>query len=124
VSWKRPERVGPLIFEELCTLMVQKIEDPRLKGVTLTGVKMTKDLKIAKVYFSVVGGEQEIEAAKRALDGAARLFRTAISQNLRLRYLPELNFYYDRNLAHADRVERILHEIHSREKASNEDPDQ
>jgi len=112
---KRTERVGPLICEEISRLLVKKLEDPRLKGVTFTRVKMTKDLKIARAYFSVIGDQEKIEAAA-ALERARGLFKKAIGQNLELRYLPELEFHYDQNIEYADRIERIIQQIHQQEQ--------
>jgi len=121
MSIKRAQRVGPLIHEEISEVLVKRLDDPGLARLTITRVKMTPDLKIARVYFSVIGGDEVIEAASKALDRARGVFKRAISQNLSLRYLPELEFFYDRNIAHADRIEQILHEINSREGAPEDE---
>lgn len=113
--------MGPLIHEEISEVLVKRLDDPGLARLTITRVKMTPDLKIARVYFSVIGGDEVIEAASKALDRARGVFKRAISQNLSLRYLPELEFFYDRNIAHADRIEQILHEINSREGAPEDE---
>ena len=112
MSWNRSERVGPLLYEELSQLMIFKLEDPRLKGVTLTRVSVTKDLRIARVYFTVIGDQAVIDGAKLALEGAKGKFKNRVSRNLSLRYMPEFEFHYDRNVAHADRIERIIRDLH------------
>ncbi len=115
MSWNRSERVGPLIFEEISQLLFNKLEDPRLKGVSLTKVKLTKDLKLARVYFSTMGDKEKIEAARTALSNAKGKFKKVIGQNCNLRYMPELEFHFDRNPAYADKIDKILHEIHEQE---------
>ena len=115
MSWNRSERVGPLIFEEISLLLFSKLEDPRLKGVSLTKVKITKDLKLARVYFSTMGNEEEIKAAQTALSNAKGKFKKVIGKNCNLRYIPELEFHYDRNLAYADKIDKILHEINKKD---------
>ena len=112
---KRTERVGPLIFEKISKVLVRKLEDPRLKGVNFTRVKMTKDLRIARCYYSMIGDQEQIEKAGQAMERARGVFKRAISQNLHLRYMPELEFYYDENPAYADRIGRILEQIHREE---------
>ncbi len=112
MGYNRSERVGPLIFEEISRVLVNKLEDPRLKGLTFTKVKMTKDLRVARIYYSLIGDDDAIEAAGAALEGARGKFKRAIGDNLNLRYMPDLEFFYDRNVAHADRIGRILEEIH------------
>jgi len=120
MSIKRAERVGPLIHEEISEVLIRKLDDPGLKRVTFTRVKMTADLKIARVYFSVIGDEKEINGSTQALNRAKGIFKRAIGKNLDLRYLPELEFHYDQNIAHADRVEQILKEIHQKDHDGNE----
>lgn len=111
MSIKRAERVGPLIHQEIAQVLIKKLDDPGLKRLTFTRVKMTSDLKLARIYFSVVGDQDIIDEASRALDRAKGVFKRAIGKNLSLRSLPELEFHHDQNLAHADRIEQILYEI-------------
>jgi ribosome-binding factor A len=116
MSRNRSERVGPLIFEEISRLLLNKLEDPRLKDVSLTKVKLTKDLKLGRVYFSVMGDKKQIKDAQTALSNAKGKFKNIIAQNCKLKYVPELEFHYDRNLAHASKINEILHKIHEQEK--------
>jgi bifunctional oligoribonuclease and PAP phosphatase NrnA len=109
---KRADRVGPAIFEEISKLLVTKLEDPRLKGITLTKVKMTPDLRIARVNFSLIGGQPQIDAALAGFESARRIIRRAIADAVSLRYLPDLEFFYDPNPAYADKIDGIIREIH------------
>jgi len=121
MAFKRADRVGPLIFEEISRELVYKLEDPRLKGVSFTKVEMTADLKIARVYFSMSGDEQMVAGARKSLDKAAGKFKKAIGSNLDLRYMPDLEFYYDKNLDHAQKIEKIIKEIHENEPGPDEE---
>ncbi len=94
-----------------------RLDDPRLRGVTITHVKVTKDLRIAHVHYSLIGGEDLISAAGSAMARARGVFKRALGENLDLRYMPELEFHFDKNPAHADRIERLLREIHETEPA-------
>ena len=115
---KRADRVGQLILEEVSQVLITRLRDPRLVGVTFTRVKLTADLKIAHIYFSLIGGEEQIAAAAEALAGAKGVLKRAL-QPLKLRYLPDLDFHYDPNLAYADRIDQVLREIHDRDKKEN-----
>ena len=108
---KRADRVGPLIFEELSRLLIYKLEDPRLEGVTFTRVVISKDLRIAKAYFSLIGEQPQINDAEVALNRAKGLFKKAIGANLHLRYMPELQFHYDKNLDYAEKINRIIADV-------------
>jgi ribosome-binding factor A len=118
---KRAERVGPLILEEIAQVLITRLRDPRLQGVTFTRVAMTGDLKIARVYYSLMGESEAIAAAGEALAGAKGVFKRAIAA-LNLRYLPDLEFLYDPNLAYADRIDRVLREIHDQEQKTESEP--
>lgn len=120
MSNSRAERVGALIFEEISLVLIHKLEDPRLKGASITRVRMTRDLKTAYVYYSLIGDETKILEAGQAFEKAKGVLKRSVGRNLGLRYTPELEFHHDKNLDHADRIERILKEIHDQEP----DPDQ
>ncbi len=103
-------------------MLTKKLEDPRLKGVTLTRLELTKDLKMARVYFSLIGEKHMVDEAARALEGARGVFKGAIGDNLDLRYIPELEFHFDRNPAHADRIDRIIKQINKESEGPEEEP--
>jgi len=106
----RTQRVSTLVFQELC-ITLKKLEDPRLEGLTFTDVKMTKDLQLAKVYYSIFGEEHDRKAAEKALHKAQGMFKKNMAENLNLRYIPELKFYYDQTMEKAQRIEKILEKI-------------
>lgn len=77
--------------------------------MTITGVKMTPDLKIAKVYYSTLG--KDLAGAKEALVGAKGLLRKRLGEELQLRYTPSLQFFYDESVVEGDRIEVLLNSL-------------
>jgi len=111
VSSNRPERVGEAIRDELSELLLRQVHDPGIGFLTLTRVKVTPDLQIARVLYTTLGDEAAKRQTREALKRAAPFLRRQLGQRLRLRRVPELEFFYDESIAHADRVEQILHEL-------------
>ena len=111
MSSNRPERVGEAIRDDLSQLLAREVHDPGVGFMTITRVKVTPDLQIARVYYTTLGDENARRETARALRRAGPFLRRQLGQRLRLRRVPELEFFYDESIAHADRVERILHEL-------------
>ena len=110
---RRPERVGHLVQSELARLLIREAKDPRLRLVTVTSVKMTPDLQNARVYYTTLGDAEARKQTARALGRATPFLRRQLGSRLRLRRIPELQFFYDENIERLDRVERILQELES-----------
>jgi ribosome-binding factor A len=108
---RRSQRVSDLVRSELSLLVLTEAHDPSLKNVTITEVVMPPDLKSARVYFSVLGGERERQRAAEALDRAAGFLRREVGRRCSLRYAPELHFFADRSLERGARVEEILADV-------------
>jgi ribosome-binding factor A len=108
---RRPERVADLVRSEISSMMLQReIHDPGIGFVTITGVTMSADLKTARIYFSCLGGEEELRKTRDAFDRAAGFLRREIGRRCRLRYAPELHFFPDRTAETGARIETILRE--------------
>jgi ribosome-binding factor A len=107
---RRPERVSGLLQEAVSEILLREVKDPRVEGVTLTGVETTPDLKLAKVYFSTLRPENR-EAALAGLKSAAGYIKRQISTRLQLRHTPELRFLYDTTLDKANRLESLLRQV-------------
>ena len=91
-----------------------RLNDPRLQGVTITAVDMSPDLQIAKIYFRLF--DEDDESKNDALTGmksASSLFRKELGKKLDLRRVPELKFFYDESLERAGKIETILQKIHA-----------
>jgi ribosome-binding factor A len=109
---RRSERVAEGIREEVATFLAEDAKDPRLVGlVTVTGVDVTRDLRHAKVFVSIMGSDEEREATLAGLDSAASHLRSRIGRALRLRVAPEITFRYDESIARAAKIEALLAEL-------------
>jgi ribosome-binding factor A len=109
---RRSERVAEGIREEVATFLAEDVKDPRVVGlVTVTGVDVTRDLRHAKVFVSIMGSEEERRATLEGLESAAGHLRSRVARALRLRVAPEISFRYDDTVARAARIEALLAEL-------------
>lgn len=114
----RPERVADEIRRELSVLLAREVQDPGIGFITLTRVKVTSDLQLARVYYTTIGDAAARKDTARALGRATPFLRRQIGNRLRLRTVPELQFFYDESIEQQDRLERIIQDIHA-ERAEN-----
>jgi ribosome-binding factor A len=108
VTTRRQRQVAELLHEEISILIQRRARDPRMGFVTVTGVEMTPDLRVAHVYVSVLGSDDDVRQSLQSLRHAAGFFRHELGASLSLRYLPELNFRSDDSLARGLRVDQLL----------------
>jgi ribosome-binding factor A len=109
---RRADRVAAAIREEVATFLAEDAKDPRVSRlVTVTGVEVTRDLRHAKVFVSVMGSEAERAETFDALASIAVHLRGRIGRALRLRLAPEISFKPDESIAHATRIENLLSQI-------------
>ena len=115
---RRTEQIADLIKKELSLLLEREVKDPLVGFVTLTAVEVAPDLRLARVYFSVLGDEQATQDSLAALARARGFLRRELSQRLALRYVPELQFYLDLSVERGQRIADLLREVHQQEEAS------
>lgn len=108
---RRLEKMSELLRETIADLLLRKSKDPRLKEISITGVKVTADLKKAVVHYSVFGGDEAKAAAKAALVKASGFVRAQVGQSLSLKYSPEIKFEFDRNLEYAHHMNDVFSRI-------------
>jgi ribosome-binding factor A len=108
-NFSRADRVSQLIQRELSEILQKETKDPRLKMTTITGVKLSKDLKNAKIYFSVADRDQQ-DVLKGFQSAHGHIKRT-LAGRLELRYMPELRFYYDESFDYGERIEKLLKSV-------------
>lgn len=106
----RAGRLGDLIQAELGDILLRRFKDPGKGFFTVTGVTVTRDLRLAKVYVSALT-PRELEDALSVLERAKGFLRSELGQRIRVRFLPELRFCPDRAAESGQRVERLLREI-------------
>jgi ribosome-binding factor A len=108
---ERLDRVNQLIKEEISTLLQRELKDPRLGFVTVTEVETSKDLRMAKVFVSVLGDEKQWAGSLAALASARGFVRNWLRQHLDLRVTPEIDFRPDRSMEHAARIQSLLKDV-------------
>jgi ribosome-binding factor A len=118
-SFARAERVGGLIQQMLSELLRKDISDPRLRMATITRVKVTRDLRLARIYFTSAGGQEASEQTALGFCSAAGFMKRRLGPRLGLRYMPELKFFYDESFDHGARIDQLLKSIASSEHGSD-----
>ena len=116
----RPQKVAEQIRIELSQLLARDVHDPGIGFITLTKVSVTPDLQLARVYYTSLGDEKGLRETDKALRRALPFLRRQIAQRVQLRRVPELEFFYDKSVAHQDRVEQILQELKAETDAQGE----
>jgi ribosome-binding factor A len=116
----RPARVGEQIREELSGLLAREVKDPGIGFVTITHVKVSADLQVARAYYTLLGDQKARAETARALERATPFLRRQIAGRLRLRRVPELAFQFDESIERQQRVEALLEEIHAAEPPAPE----
>jgi ribosome-binding factor A len=120
---RRQRQVAELIHRELSLLLLHEVRDPRLADVTLTEVRVTPDLLLARV-FSVLGDETAEGEARSGLESASGFLRTQLAARVRLRFVPELVFMHDTSAKYGRRIDELLDQISAEETAGDEsEPD-
>jgi ribosome-binding factor A len=107
----RIHKVACLLKKEISDILQTRIKDPLIGFVTIMSITLTNDLRIAKVYVSVLGKKEQQETTMRGLIKATSFIQNELSRRVRLRYLPELHFYLDDTLNYRERIDNILHNL-------------
>jgi ribosome-binding factor A len=119
---KRVPRLNEQLKRELTALLQFEVRDPRIGMVTITDVEVTPDLYHAKVYFTMLGDEEERRTAGQGLAAAAGFLRSELGRRMHIRRAPELHFTFDNTLDYAMHIERLLRE--ARESTTTEPDDE
>jgi ribosome-binding factor A len=106
--YSRSDRVGGLIHKVLAELLHKEIGDPRLANTTITAVKMSRDLRIAKIYYATEKGGEKQQAALDGFERAKGFVKRELAQRLGLRYMPDLKFFYDDAIDRGERIEKLI----------------
>lgn len=114
----RPARVAHEFQRELSIVLARGLKDPRVTGlVTVTGCKMSPDLKEAVAYVSVLGEERVVKETLEGLKAAAGYLQREVSRAVKLRYTPHLRFVFDESVGRGDRIDRLLREAKAQDDA-------
>ena len=113
---ERVKRVEDLIREEVADILQKEIKDPRIGFVTVSGVKVSKDLQSALVFVTVLGSTEDVKQSIECLEKATGFVRAELGKRLRyMKYCPKISFKYDETLQYADNINKLLKKIHDEE---------
>jgi ribosome-binding factor A len=116
---RRPDRVAEAIREEIATFLAEHVKDPRVTGlVTVTGVEVSRDLRHARVFVTVMGTEAERAETFEGLAHVAGHLRARVGRALRLRLAPEITFRPDESVAYAARIDALLEQVKPRDESA------
>lgn len=117
LPYKRSQRVGDLIREEVADIIMYKLKDPRVGFITVTGVTMTTDLKIARVFVSILE-EEERENTIEILNAAKTFIRSLLKKRLRMKNIPAIEFHLDASLDYGIKMDALLKKIRENHEGS------
>ena len=120
VSKKRASRIGDRIREEISEMLIQKMGDPRLMGVTITDVQIDSELTFADVYFSAVEGSSRSAEIQAGFEHAQGFLRTELANKVDLRHFPRLRFHWDPSYEQAEKIDRLIASLHQDQTEENE----
>lgn len=123
-SLNRAERVGGQVQKVLAGLIQKGVNDPRLARATITGVSMSRDLRIAKIYFAAHGGAHEKQDLLAGFESAKGFIKRELARQLGLRYMPDLKFYYDGSFDYGAHINRVLKSLQSDDEKNNPNADE
>jgi len=111
MATRRQRRVAELIHREMSWLLLREVRDPRLADVTVTEVRMTPDLLLARIFYTVLGDAEDEKEALAGLESASGFLRTQLAGRVQLRFMPELVFELDKSAAYGRRIDDLLDQI-------------
>jgi ribosome-binding factor A len=114
IPFSRADRVGGLIQKVLSNILKKSIKDPRLKMATITGVKVSRNLKQARIYFTISGGSQKKGAAIKGFNSAHGFIKRTLAHELELKYMPDIKFFYDESLDYGTHIDELIESIKSK----------
>ena len=113
----RVERIQEQVREEVSQMLATEVRDPGVGLVTVTRAKVTGDLSLARIYWTIIGDAAERKKTAKALERAAGFVRHLLAERLSLRRVPEVKFIFDESVGAQDRIEQIIQEIHAEDAA-------
>jgi ribosome-binding factor A len=108
VSRLRSQRIADRIHEELSEMLIRQVQDPRLEGVTITGVRVDRELTFADIYISAIEGSQRADEVISGFEHASGFLRSELARKVELRTFPRLRFHWDPTLEKAEHIEKLL----------------
>jgi len=112
----RQDKIAEAIRQEVSVIIHDKLKDPRIGFITIVRVELTRDLRLAKVYYSILGKDEDRKKTKAALDSALGYIKSKVAQRLNLRLATDLIFKEDRSIEYSVKIEELLKQVKELEK--------
>lgn len=117
--YARSERVSGLIQQVLSDILKKNVKDPRLEMIVITGVKVSRDLRIARIYFTSSSREKSTDEVTEGFESARGYVKRTLARKLGLRYMPELKFSYDDSFDYGTQINKVLKNIKTDNEPNN-----
>ena len=108
IPFSRSDRVSGLIQKVLSEILKRDIGDPRLKMATITDVEVTRDLKLARIYFTTPGDKRKKDAAINGFSSARGFIKRILAHEIDLKYMPDIKFIYDNSLEYGAHIDELI----------------
>ena len=115
----RTEKVAEEIKHQLASILSRDLSELHLGLVTVTGVRISKDLKNAKAYLSFLGNKEPADVCIEKVNSRKKQIRMHLGSQMHLKFVPEIDFYFDDNMVYASRIDEIIKEIHKDDPVGN-----
>ena len=117
LPYKRSQRVSDLIREEVADIIMYRLKEPRIGFVTVTGAEMTADLKLARIFVSILK-EEERDLTLEILNSSKNFIRSALGKRLRMKFIPEIEFRLDTSVEYGIKIDKLFREIKEHDEDS------
>jgi ribosome-binding factor A len=115
VSKTRIQKIEERIYEELSSILLMEVSDPRLETVSITKVRVDRELAFANIYVNSLEGSETADEVLEGLNHAAGYLRSELAHRIQMRHTPRLRFYWDPSPEHADRIDQLIASLHENE---------
>ncbi len=121
MQYPRALRVQDQLKKEISQIILEMLKDPQIGFVTITAVEVSADLKLAKIFYSVLGTPPEKQNTASALNRARGFIQAEINRRVRMKRVPQISFEFDRSVEYGDRIYKIIEQLHQEENQKNEE---
>ena len=110
-GYSRSDRVADLMKEEISQMFCREVKDPHIGFITITDVEVTKDLHLAKIFYTIHGDERQLIASAHALQRVSPFIKRQLGKRLRMRFIPDILFRYDHSLDYGSKIDTLLDQL-------------
>lgn len=110
-GYSRADRVADLIKQEISGMFCKEVKDPHIGFITITDVEVTKDLRLAKVFYTILGDERQLGESSDALQRVSPFIKRQLGKRLSMRFIPDILFRYDHSLDYGSKIDTLLDQL-------------